>query len=76
MNDPTPRFLFGMGEEHNVVFGQGPKVDRATRTLPPSPCLMRHEEKESALVDLLTVSPCPKIYIMLFIHFQESTYTQ
>ena len=32
-----------MGEEHNVVFGQGLKVNRAKSTLTsPSICLMRH----------------------------------
>ena len=51
-----------MGEEHNVVFGQGLKVNRAKSTLTsPSICLMRHiEGVESALVALLTFCPCPK----------------
>ena len=51
-----------MGEEHNVVFGQGQKVNRATRALStPSICLMRHIEGEvSVLLALLTLSPCPK----------------
>ena len=51
-----------MGEEHNVVFGQGLKVNRATSTLSSSSiCLMRHiEGEESVLLALLTLSPCPK----------------
>ena len=51
-----------MGEEHNVVFGQGQKVNRATSTLStPSICLMRHIEGEvSVLLALLTLGPCPK----------------
>ena len=51
-----------MGEEHNVVFGQGLKVNGATSTLTsPSICLMRHiEGVESVLVALLTLSPCQK----------------
>ena len=51
-----------MGEEHNVVFGQGLKVNRATSTLSsPSLCLMRHIEGEvSVLLALLTLGPCPK----------------
>ena len=51
-----------MGEEHNVVFGQGLKVNRAKSTLTsPSICLMRHiEGVESVLVALLTFCPCPK----------------
>ena len=51
-----------MGEEHNVVFGQGPKVNKA-KTTPTSPsiCLMRHKEEEvSVLLALLTLGPCPK----------------
>ena len=33
-----------MGEEHNVGFGQGPKVNRATSTpTSPSICLLRHK---------------------------------
>ena len=36
-----------MGEEHNVVFGQGPKVNRAKSTLTShSICLMSYIEKE------------------------------
>ena len=51
-----------MGEEHNVGFGQGPKVNRATSTpTSPSICLMRHIEGEvGVLVALLTLGPCPK----------------
>ena len=51
-----------MGEEHKIVFGQGPKVKRAKSTLTsPSICLMRHiEGEERVLVALLTLSPCPK----------------
>ena len=51
-----------MGEEHNVVFGQGQKVNRATSTLStPSICLLRHIEGEvSVLLALLTLGPCPK----------------
>ena len=51
-----------MGEEHNVGFGQGPKVNRATSTpTSPSICLRRHIEGEvGVLVALLTLSPCPK----------------
>ena len=53
---------YTMGEEHNVVFGQGLKVNRAKSTLSsPSICLMRHiEGEESVLLALLTLSPCPK----------------
>ena len=52
-----------MGEEHNVVFGQGPKVNKAKSTpTSPSICLMRHiEEEVSVLLALLTLGPCPKI---------------
>ena len=52
----------GMGEEHNVVFGQGPKVNKAKSTpTSPSICLMRHiEEEVSVLLALLTLGPCPK----------------
>ena len=48
-----------MGEEHNAVFGQGLKVNRAESTLSaPSICLSRHMEgEESVLVALLTLSP-------------------
>ena len=51
-----------MGEEHNVVFGQGPKVNKAKSTpTSPSICLMRHiEEEVSVLLALLTLGPCPK----------------
>ena len=51
-----------MGEEHNVVFGQGPKVNKAKSTpTSPSICLMRHIEGEvSVLLALLTLGPCPK----------------
>ena len=51
-----------MGEEHNVVFGQGPKVNKAKSTpTSPSICLMRHKEEEvSVLLALLTLGPCPK----------------
>ena len=51
-----------MGEEHNVVFGQGPKVNKAKSTpTSPSICLMRHLEGEvSVLLALLTLGPCPK----------------
>ena len=51
-----------MGEEQNVVFGQGPKVNRAKSTLTsPSICLMRHKEGEvSVFLALLTLGPCPK----------------
>ena len=54
--------LISMGEEHNVVFGQGLKVNRAKSTLTsPSLCLMRHIEGEvSVLLALLTLGPCPK----------------
>ena len=54
--------MHAMGEEHNVVFGQGLKVNRATSTLSsPSICLMRHIEGEvSVLLALLTLGPCPK----------------
>ena len=53
---------FTMGEEHNVVFGQGPKVNKAKSTpTSPSICLMRHiEEEVSVLLALLTLGPCPK----------------
>ena len=51
-----------MGEEHNVVFGQGPRVNRAKSTLTsPTICLMRHMEGEvGVLLALLTLGPCPK----------------
>ena len=51
-----------MGEEHNVVFGQGPRVNRAKSTLTSSSiCLMRHMEGEvGVLLALLTLGPCPK----------------
>ena len=51
-----------MGEEHNVVSGQGPKVNRAKSTLSSlSLCLMRHiEGEESVLLVLLTLRPCPE----------------
>ena len=51
-----------MGEEHNVVFGQGPKVNKAKSTpTSPSICLMRHIVGEvSVLLALLTLGPCPK----------------
>ncbi len=52
-----------MGEEQNVVFGQGLKVNRAKSTLSSfSICLMKHKEKEGVCVRvaLLTFSPCPK----------------
>ena len=51
-----------MREEHNLVFGQGLKFNSATSTLSPSPCLMRHIEKESVLVaHLLTLAPVQKL---------------
>jgi len=53
--------LQAMREEHYVVFGQGLKHIRATSTLSPSPCLMRHVEKESILVALLQASFFDKI---------------
>ena len=51
-----------MGEEQNVVFGQGPKVNKAKSTpTSPSTCLMRHiEEEVSVRLALLTLGPCPK----------------
>ena len=51
-----------MGEVHNVVFGQGPKVNKAKSTpTSPSICLMRHKEGEvSVLLALLTFGPCTK----------------
>ena len=60
--------VFPMGEEHNVVFGQGPKVNRAKSTLTsPTICLMRHKEGEvSVLLALLTLGPCPKTTLCSF----------
>ena len=54
--------VLSMGEEHNVVFGQGPRVNRAKSTLTSSSiCLMRHMEGEvGVLLALLTLGPCPK----------------
>ena len=73
-----------MGDQHNVVSGQGRKVNRAKSTLSsPSICLMRHiEGQESVLLALLTLHACPettlcwspiakfsKISILNFRHF-------
>ena len=60
-----------MGEEHNVGFGQGLKVNRATNTpTSPSICLLRQNEGEvGVLVALLNLGPCPKPTIMLFSHW-------
>ena len=56
-----------MVEEHNVVFGQGPKVNRAKSTLTsPSICLMRHMEGEvGVLLALLTLAPVQKLHCAL-----------
>ena len=56
-----------MGDQHNVVSGQGCKVNRAKSTLsPPSIIFMRHREgEESVLLVLLTLRPCPETTLWL-----------
>jgi len=56
-----------MGEDYNVVLGQGLKVNKAKSTLSsPSICLMRHiEGEEIVLVALLTFEPLSKNYALL-----------
>ena len=62
LKNPCKKNPVLMGEEHNVVFGQGPRVNRAKSTLTSSSiCLMRHMEGEvGVLLALLTLGPCPK----------------
>jgi len=60
-----------MAEEHNVVFVQGPKVNRAKSTLSsPSICLMRQIEgvESECACSPIDFEPLSKIYIMLFYH--------